>query len=177
MVLKYLDPSSARNGAVGWFNFGPISIQPVEFAKLALVLYLARIFHQHHAMLTQSSLRAYYTPPVVIYCLMVFLVLLQPDLGGIGILTLIFVVILFAAGIKWYWTVFSGLTSAGAIYAVAFELGNARHIPFFKSYQLARFQAFVHPFRLESKSGMQLVNSYYAINNGGLWGRGLGNSI
>jgi cell division protein FtsW len=46
-----------------------------------------------------------------------------------------------------------------------------------KLYQLDRFRSFLHPFQLEQHGGAQLVNSYYAINNGGWFGRGLGNSI
>ena len=46
-----------------------------------------------------------------------------------------------------------------------------------KSYQFQRLMSFLHPFELERKGGAQLVNSYYAIHNGGLFGVGLGNSM
>ena len=45
------------------------------------------------------------------------------------------------------------------------------------SYQFQRLLAFAHPFKLEKTGGAQLVNSYYAIHNGGLFGVGLGNSM
>jgi cell division protein FtsW len=46
-----------------------------------------------------------------------------------------------------------------------------------ESYQFQRLMSFLHPFQLERKGGAQLVNSYYAIHNGGLFGVGLGNSM
>ncbi|WP_261805773.1 FtsW/RodA/SpoVE family cell cycle protein [Lapidilactobacillus luobeiensis] len=180
--LRIFHPSSAVNGAVGWISIGGFTIQPVELAKLALILYLAFIFgRKQRSMYRGHYLKNLLAPFFLAFILMV-MAALQPDIGGASILLLITLVLVAASGIPWIFSLgIVGFLVATFTAGVRY-LGNAdANAPIMKlfhlNYQLERFQAFAHPFQLEQHGGIQLVNSYYAISNGGWFGRGVGNSI
>lgn len=183
--LRIFKPSVAQNGAVGWINLGFFNVQPVEIAKLALVLYFAFIFGRKEMRLRKNSYIQTLWPPIVVAFVFMFLTLLQPDTGGAAILGFIAAVMVFASGIPWIVSLgVGGVLLAGLGLAVTFlghlssssivlkVLGLGLHL-----YQFDRIRSFMHPFQLEQHGGAQLVNSYYAINNGGWFGAGLGNSI
>jgi len=165
------------NGAAGWIILGPVSIQPAEFCKFYLIIYLASIIAQreaHFGVARFSELGAQFA----MLFMMIFLIFIQPDLGGATINLAIAAVILFASGIPY----FVGVgTFAGAV--AAFEwilvplMGRLPQSVLSNSYQLRRFLGFLNPFKTASGAGTQLVNSYYAISNGGLTGVGIGNSL
>lgn len=168
------------NGAAGWFRVGPFSIQPAELVKVVLILFMAR-------SLTMSD-----TPddivdghwwrsmwiPVVLSAVLIGLVFIQPDMGSAVIISAIVFIICLSSGysfIKSY-GILAGVAAfiAVIIFPIALKLSESGTI---KSYKLARLVAFVDPFGHANGSGQQLVNSYYALSNGGLFGVGLGNSI
>ncbi len=138
IVLKIVSHGKAAvNGAVGWINLGFINIQPVEVAKLSLVLYLAFVLSRRDGKFVMYSVSGIPTR-LAVYWLVGLL---------LGIVLLMAILLFWTPG-------------------------------FIKdSYQFQRLLAFAHPFKLEKTGGAQLVNSYYAIHNGGLFGVGLGNSM
>ncbi|MFC6316348.1 FtsW/RodA/SpoVE family cell cycle protein [Lapidilactobacillus achengensis] len=182
VILRIVRPSAAINGAVGWISIGGFTIQPVEMAKLALILYFAFIFGRRQHVLYAGHYFKSLTPPLVVAVILMGMAALQPDIGGASILLLISLVMIAVSGIPWIYSlgIIGGLT---AVFTVGVRyLGNASaNAPILKlfklEYQLDRFRAFAHPFQLEQHGGAQLVNSYYAISNGGWFGKGLGNSI
>ena len=103
------------------------------------------------------------------------LVFLMPDFGGIVILLLIFLIVLMMAGVRMRSLLTLVAFVLATYIAIPFSLPLLGKLPFFQ-YQIARFEAYVNPW-VAGDSGHQLINSYYAISNGGLFGRGLGNSI
>jgi len=109
---------------------------------------------------------------------MIFLIFIQPDLGGATINLAIAAVILFASGISFYVGVgvFAGVVAAFEWILVPL-VSKLPQSAFANSYQLRRFVGFLNPFETASGAGTQLVNSYYAISNGGLLGVGIGNSL
>ncbi len=174
MLFIVLVFSRAVNGAKGWLNLGIINIQPVEVCKLYLILYLsdrmARIKarHAHFLDFHQSS------GPWLIIIICFGLIALQPDIGGLAINAMIFGVLLLACDFKWS----AGISILLLIPLIGyFGIEKMVESGVIHGYKMARFVAFMNPFGNATGSGSQLVNSYYAISNGGVFGAGLGNSV
>lgn len=176
-ILKVVHPSSAINGAVSWIPIGPINIQPLEIAKLTVILYLAYIFDKRGPNLVKHHIIENLAGPVILVGLITFLILLQPDTGGASILALIISIMIFAAGIPIGWGLsfivgIAGLLPLGISILKRFPVSVLE-----RNYRYQRILSFLYPFQREQSGGSQLVNSYLAINNGGWFGKGLGNSI
>lgn len=175
LLIAVLVLGRAVNGAKGWINLGPINIQPVEFCKLYFILYLAdrmtRGRQKWHRFLFTKSAHG----PAALAAFYLALILVQPDTGGFAInLSIIFVMIL-ACDIRWRKAI---AMMVGFPLAIYFGLEIAIINGWLHGgYQVQRFIAFMNPFGNASGSGSQLVNSYYAISNGGIFGVGIGNSV
>lgn len=175
LLLFVLILGRAVNGAKGWISLGVISIQPAEFCKLYLILYMADRMararqHGVHFLETKAAVG-----PLLIYCAVIGLILIQPDTGGAAINATIVLVMLMACDLRWG---FSVSLIVGVPILGYFLLEQAVINGWFHGgYQAQRFIAFMNPFGNANGSGSQLVNSYYAISNGGIFGVGLGNSV
>lgn len=157
------------NGAKGWFSFGPIQFQPMELFKSMLIVMVARVISRKEEMDFRSKFLVWVGIAVGL-----FLILIQPDTGGFLICTLIIIAMLACAGQSPAITLtgiftFSGLALIGL---VVFP-----RLPFIPEYMRSRFLVAYNPFHYARGAGHQLINSYYALSNGGWFGRGLGNSI
>jgi rod shape determining protein RodA len=156
-------------GAIGggsqrWINLGPIVLQPSELMKPAIVLVMARYFHQlPPGMIT--SIRAL-IPPIVLLGFPVALVLLQPDLGTSMAITFGGVVMLFLAGVPTRWFVIGG---AGAAVAAPLAYFFALH-----DYQRDRVTTFLDPESDPLGTGYHITQSKIAIGSGGIFGKGFG---
>lgn len=166
----------AVNGANGWIHLGAFSLQPAEFSKLYLILYWADRCDKVNNRMQGPSMRSY-ASGLTLTVGFLFLIAIQPDIGGFSINFAIAAIMIMASGYNWKRTVgiFDGLLLLGMISLPS--LAKTIAAGHFKNYQVARFVAFVNPFGTQNGAGSQLVNSYYAISNGGLKGVGLGNSI
>lgn len=178
VILKIFRGSQAAvNGAVGWINIGFFNLQPLEVAKLALVIYLAYVLDRRDGRLIKGQIWRNLAHPALMTAIMMCLVIVEPDFGGTAILFMIALVMFSVSGIpaslaiKW-------LVAIALAVVCVFTLVVVWNPKFLQeSYQFQRLMSFLHPFKLERKGGAQLVNSYYAIHNGGLFGVGLGNSM
>lgn len=178
IILKIFKGSDAAvNGAVGWIDLKVIKIQPLEIAKLALVIYLAYYLDRHDGSFSQGYIIQNLSRPAILAGVMMFLVVLEPDLGGTAILAMIVIVMFSVSGVPAKKAVLCLLAIAIGVFFLVFLIikWNPKFLQ--DSYQYRRLMSFMHPFELEQKGGAQLVNSYYAIHNGGLFGVGLGNSM
>ncbi|APG72218.1 cell division protein FtsW [Lactobacillus delbrueckii subsp. delbrueckii] len=167
----------AVNGAKGWINLGPINIQPLELAKLVLTLYLARMLAKADGRLVRGHIISQLLPTAIIVGVLMILVLIEPDFGGTAILFCLVLIMYSVSGIPTGYILLSiiGIT---VLVVGGFSLIVAWNPSFLQDvYVYKRFIAFLHPFKTAANEGAQLVNSYYAIHNGGLFGLGLGNSI
>ncbi len=167
----------AVNGAKGWINLGPINIQPLELAKLVLTLYLARMLAKADGRLVRGHIISQLLPTAIIAGVLMILVLIEPDFGGTAILFCLVLIMYSVSGIPTGYILLSiiGIT---VLVVGGFSLIVAWNPSFLQDvYVYKRFIAFLHPFKTAANEGAQLVNSYYAIHNGGLFGLGLGNSI
>lgn len=150
------------NGARRWMRLGPFSLQPLEPAKVALVLYLSYFFANK-----QDKVRSFtigFIPPFAVTGLLCLLLLAQPDFGGAAILVALLFLMCMAGGTRFvYLFATFGLAVCGAVMLVL-------HSP----YRFKRFLAFLDPFKEAASSGYQLVQSLYAFGSGRILGVGLG---
>ncbi len=167
LLLLVLVIGHASNGAQSWIALGPFSIQPAEIVKFAVIIYLASVFSNKQASI--SDVKTGVMPPLVMITIMFLLVAIQPDLGSAMIIAGIAGSIILCSGMRFkHLITLLGLAAAGV--AALFML-------FLKNYQSSRFAAAYHPFSLAQNEGYQLIHSYIAIASGGITGKGLGQSI
>lgn len=187
IISRFFDPI---NGAHGWISFGGITLQPAEYLKIIVVWYLAYYFnrkqkeiaHYDYQALTEGSWLPQKILDWRLVCLF-FLVAVAtlPDLGNATIVVLIILIMVTISGIghRWFALGLAGLLASSTLMLGSIKLigvETVSKIPIF-GYVARRFAAFFNPFEDISDAGHQLVNSYYAMSNGGWFGRGLGNSI
>lgn len=169
------------NGAKAWLNIGGFGIQPAEFAKVVIIWYFAYVFSKRQNRLTadfKETLRAFAAPGFLFIVWIVFPILLQPDLGGAIIILSIGVVMVLTSGISYWYGIGLGAIGSIVIFSVMELIRKfGTSLPFLEDYQYERFLAFWDPFAVSESSGLQLVNSYYALNRGGLFGVGIGESV
>lgn len=172
MLLFVLVLSHAVNGAKGWINLGVINIQPVEICKIYFILYLsdrmARVRARNDHFISSGG------GPWLVVALCLLLIVLQPDIGGMAINVMIVAVLFLACDFRWNFGISVLLIIPTMCYLLVEKAVESGLI---HGYRMARFVAFLNPFGNASGSGSQLVNSYYAISNGGVFGSGLGNSV
>jgi len=165
------------NGAQRWLEIveDTIQIQPSEFAKLAIVAFFAYFFAKHHENI--SSVKAMGLAFLFIGIPLVF-ILKQPDLSTTIVTAIIFIALLFIAGLSYkiIITVLAIMIPAIIVF-LAYIVQLARSIDADIPYQLERIMAWLYPEdkRWASKA-LQQQNSIMAIGSGQLWGKGLDNS-
>lgn len=164
-LLLTLSPlSPAINGAHRWIRFGPLTVQPMEFVKIALGLYLAWFMSEKKELVKTFSRGV--IPPFAVTALFCFLLLLQPDFGSALVVAAILFFMCVAGGTKGIYIIFSiALAGAGAIALAIAE-----------PYRMRRLLAFMDPFQDAHDTGYQLVQSLLAIGSGSFFGVGIGAS-
>lgn len=154
-----------RFGARSWLNLKVMSFQPSEFVKLALLIYLASIFAKKQTYISHFT-RAV-LPPLFIVGLFCGLTLLQRDLGTTTMLMLFTLIMMFAAGVRLSQMLLMGLLGAGLFTVFALT----------QPYRLERIISTRDPWSDPTGSGYQLIQSLYALGNGGILGTGFDQSI
>lgn len=186
-----LGKADKGNGATGWLYLGSyISLQGAEYLKLIMVWFLAFTFTDHQEEIAYADYKGLMKGTIfprkindwrVWLLLLVTLVVVQPDLGNATIILLTAVAMYCMSGVsyRWFSSLF-GLIFAGSAVFLGFigliGVERVAAIPLF-GHVAKRFSAFFNPFADLQDSGLQLAHSYYAMSNGGWFGRGLGNSI
>ena len=159
-------------GAQSWLDLGFFNLQPTEFAKTALILYMA-VFYEKS--IKKKRTFVYNFVPIIFALIIFFLVAMQPDFGGAviiaGIVFFTFLTIPFEKDSKV--EIIKYLGFAAIIGGVALLCSGT---DLFNSTQLARLK-FQEPCqRYMESTGYQVCNGFIAYHNGGLFGVGLGNS-
>ena len=160
------------NGSKSWINLGFMNLQASELLKIAIILYLPYMINKKRAKVLSNS--KVILGPILLIIGCIFLVLLQRDVGQTMLITIIFMSIVFYAGIwvkpilKW-----GGLIAAGGIASLILFAA----LGWLPAYLVARFRIMTDPFHYESGTGYHISNSLMAIGNGGLFGKGIGNSV
>ncbi len=165
LLLLTLSPlSPAVNGAHRWVRLGPVNIQPMEFAKIALALYLSYFLSVKHDLVKTFTRGV--VPPFAVTGLFCFLLLLQPDFGSAMVLASLLFFMCLAGGTRFLYLLVSSLmvVSGGVMLAI------------FEPYRMRRLTAFLNPFADAQNTGYQLVQSLLAIGSGSFFGVGIGAS-
>ena len=154
---------TVSNGARSWFDFGGFSFQPSDFAKLAIIIILAKYFSRRHIEI--ANIRHILVSGM--YAFMLFaLVLLSPDLGSAMIIFFIWLGMVMVSGIskKHLFAMLAvGLISFALLWNFAF-----------KEYQKARIRNFIDPTADIHGTGYNSYQSTVAVGSGQIWGKGLG---
>ncbi len=167
LLLLVLVPGIGRdvNGSQRWLPIGPLTLQPSEIVKFALVLYVSG-FLVRHSELVRTHWQGL-AKPVLVLCLVAFLLLLEPDFGATVICAGTVFGMLFLAGARLHYMLLLIASAAGALALMVFSA----------PYRLARLTAYTDPWQDPYGSGFQLIKSLIAFGSGEWVGVGLGNSI
>lgn len=155
------------NGARSWFDFGPVSMQPSEFAKLGLIMYLASVYSKKQEYISEFNKGV--LPPLVLTAILLGLILMQPDVGTAAIIFLIACSVIFSSGIR-----FKHLS---ILVLIGLSLVAMAIPSMVTDERIARFTGAYQPFETPDTDGYHLIQSYLAIGVGGLDGEGLGHSV
>lgn len=154
---------SVFKGAQSWFNLGFAAFQPVELAKLGLIILLAKYFSRRHIEI------AHFRHIVVsgVYAFILFaLVAVQPDFGSAVIIFFIWLGMVLVSGLS-----LKHLAAVGAAGALAF---CALWFVGFEDYQKARISTFLNPLADIHGAGYNAYQATIAVGSGGALGKGIG---
>ena len=157
LILVLIPGIGASYGrARSWFSFGGFSLQPAEIAKIGVLFCLAFFCERRTRFLAFA----------IVILPTLLLIMMQPDVGTMGLIAIVGLVVYFVSGAPWWHLLILFLCGGGGfagLIAVA-------------PYRLARVLTFLSPERDPSGAGYQLIQSFVAIGSGGIFGVGLGAS-
>ena len=152
---------TVRNGSRSWFGIGSFGVQPSEFMKLSMIIFLSK-----YLSLNGKKIKKNCIPALLIILLIFALIMLQPDFGTGIVIVMIGISLLYIAGVNM--KIFFKLGILGVIGIIILII--------IAPYRLKRIISFLNPWSDPLGSGFQIIMSLYAIGPGGLFGYGLGNS-
>jgi len=151
-------------GARRWFKIGAFHFQPSEFAKLAILIYVADFLARKQNKI--KDLWEGFLPLIIVLGLICLLIVKQPDLGNSLLIAIIILIMMFTAGARVLHISFLALLASPALYFLVVKV----------PYRLRRIKAFINPFLDLEGAGFQLSQSQIALGSGGIFGVGLGKS-
>ena len=171
VLILLLIYGKATNYAVSWIQIGSFTLQPSEFIKVIMIVFMARFYEVHEKRLDNFFIAII---PLIIGVIITFLIMLQPDLGTAIIFAALTGIVFFSSPVSKVIKIkvialFFGMCLV--VGAVLIMTGGS----ILQARQLERFN-FTRPCDRLLDTGNQVCNGYIAINNGGLTGIGLGNS-
>ena len=149
------------NGARRWFGIAGMGVQPSEFAKIVVVLFVAAILERRMDRI--DDIRYSLVPVGIVLGGIVGLIMLQPDLGTALSIIVIVSAMVFAAGINYRYLIGLLLVSLPAAYIVLMSA----------DYRRRRIEVFLDPWSDPLGDGFQVIQSLIAVGTGGIFGRGL----
>lgn len=153
---------SSAGGAARWLRFGPVSFQPSEFARMAMVIFLAYSMSKK-----RENLKDFYIgflPHVLVLSAFTVLIFLQPDFGSVVILCTLTWIMLFVGGARLLHLASSLLLILPGLY----------YFMLHAEYRLKRIVTFLDPWQYPTEEGYQIIHSLMAFGTGGTWGAGVG---
>jgi peptidoglycan glycosyltransferase len=161
------------NGARLWVRIGPLNFQPEEFAKVALAIFFASVLAERADLLATGTRRIgrwlvleprYLAPLLGAWAVSLLILLAENDLGSSFLFFTLFVSLLWVATGRWaYLALGAGLFSVGTVFA----LDVIHHAQ-------TRVQAWLDPWAHFTTSGYQIIEGWFALAAGGMWGLGPG---
>jgi cell division protein FtsW len=149
-------------GASRWLRLGPLRFQPSEFARFALIVYLAYSLEKKADRIKDFSIG--FMPHVVVLGVVAVLILKQPDFGSAVILAALTWLMMFVGGVRLLYLGSSCvLLGLAGLYFISLA-----------GYRVRRLLSFLDPWQYSSDAGYQIVHSLMAFGTGGWWGAGIG---
>lgn len=165
LLALVLVAGEEKNGGKRWLNLGGfVSIQPSEIAKFGMMIYMCAFMARRKEKMRE--LRRGLLPMLFVIGLIAGLIMLQPNMSMAVIVGMMGIIMLYLGGIDVRYLLLLGVVAAGLFLVLAFAA----------EYRWARMTTFTRPFEDPQGDGYQLVQSFYAIGSGGLFGKGLNNS-
>jgi len=162
ILLSVLMLGTTVRGTAGWISFGIFQVQPVEFSKITLIIFLASFISKKKSELGEW---ARVIASLILSAILIFLVLKQPDLGSSIVLMSIWGGMILASGLRWkhlfVLSILGSMLIAGSWLLLA-------------DYQKDRINNFIHPELDPRGSGYNVLQSIVAVGSGGLFGKGIG---
>ena len=155
---------SIRNGSRSWFGIGSLGIQPSEFAKLGLIIYVAKYLANNRKII--KDVKKGVLPILLVIGVFFVLIMLEPDFGTAMVIVLTLVVMIFISGVKLSFFIKVGLLGLLGIVGLII----------IAPYRMERIVSFLNPWVDPLGSGYLVIQSLYAIGPGGLLGQGFLNS-
>jgi len=149
-------------GTAGWLSFGVFQVQPVEVAKVTLIIFLASFISKKKSELGEWTR---VIASLILSAVLIFLVLRQPDLGSSLVLAAIWGGMLFASGLRAKHLITLFLLGAVLVSSGWFALAD---------YQKERINTFIHPESDPRGSGYNVLQAIVAVGSGGISGKGIG---
>lgn len=150
-------------GATRWIGFGGFSVQPSEIAKYAFVIFSAAYFSKNYE---RSKTFKGCLPPLAVGCLFCLLIIIEPNMSITMCVGLLMIGTIFLSGTN---------LKTMALILVPFIIAVPVLI-ILEPYRLQRLSAFIDPWASPKDEGYQLIQSLYALGNGGFFGTGIGGS-
>jgi cell division protein FtsW len=149
-------------GSLRWIRLGPLTFQPVETARLAIVVYMAYSLSKKKDGLRQF--RIGFVPHVMVLALFIVPLMLQPDFGSVVIFATLVWLMMFVAGVP----------VRHLLSALLLMLPMAYYLMVTATYRIKRLVSFLDPWQYPAGEGYQIIHSLMAFGTGGLWGTGIG---
>ena len=149
-------------GSSRWLGLGPLRFQPSEFARFALIVYLAYSLEKKADRIKDFSIG--FVPHVVVLGAVAVLILKQPDFGSVAILAVLTWLMMFVGGVRMLY-----LGSSCLLLGVA-----GGYFITLAGYRMRRLLSFLDPWQYSADAGYQIVHSLMAFGSGGWWGAGIG---
>jgi cell division protein FtsW len=162
IAVKFSGLGITAGGSTRWLWLGFVTFQPSEFARFALVLYLAYSMSKKLDKLKDFSIG--FLPHVMVFGIFAILIFLQPDFGSVVILGAITWIMLFVGGVRILHLLTPLLILLPALYIFMI---NA-------PYRFKRIMSFWDPWKYPTDEGYQMIHSFMAFGTGGIWGTGIG---
>lgn len=166
LLILVLTPLGVEvKGAQRWLDLGFTRIQPSEFVKLWVIIYLAHVYSRKLMYINQFGRGV--LPPLIIVVGIFALIMGQPDLGTASLILAVAGLMVFCSGARMFHLISLGSISGLVVYLYARS----------EEYRMNRITGFMDPFADETGTGYQLIQSYIAMAHGGVTGAGFGQSV
>ena len=162
MLIFIPEIGNTVGGAKRWLKAGPLTFQPSEPAKLAVIIYLS-----YYLAAKKDRVKSFavgFLPPIIMSGLFISLILNEPDFGTALSLGIVVIIMMFIGGVRLRYLFLMFLAAAPFIYLM---ITGA-------DYRMKRVLTFLDPWKDSDGAGFQLVQSFLAFGSGGIWGAGLG---
>jgi cell division protein FtsW len=166
LLLVYIPGMGVKHGgSVRRLGIGRFRFQPVEFAKLGIIIYVAQFLNRKKDYI--GNFKRAILPSLIVLVIFFALIYKQPDFGSLVIIGLVVFAMLFVGGARVYQMALL-MIAAGILIAIGIWMAP---------YRLVRWTTFLHPWKDAEGAGYHIIQSFYALGSGGILGVGLGNGM